>query len=117
MRVARSTQRSANLTDVNQEEPAAEKDWVSQALDSLEGIIDAIRSRTSEPLLKIVQTIVFGMLAAGLAVTMLLLFTVGGVRLVDAYLPQGVWLAYFIVGSVLMLAGLWAWRKRHKPQS
>jgi hypothetical protein len=51
------------------------------------------------------------------AITMLLLLTIGFVRLLDAYLPQGVWLAYFLVGSVLMLFGLWLWRKRHKPQA
>ncbi len=114
--VDRPAYRSANLTGVNQEQPA-DKDWVTQALDTLEGVIDAIRSKTSEPLLKVVQMVVFGMLAAGLAITTLLLLTIGGVRMLDAYLPQGVWLAYFIMGSVLMLVGLAAWRKRHKPQA
>ena len=114
--VDRATHRSANLTGVNQEHPA-DKDWVSQALDTLERVIDTIRSKTSEPLLKVVQTIVFGMLAAGLAITMLLLITIGGVRMLDAYLPQGVWLAYFVMGSVLILIGLVAWRKRHRPQA
>ena len=73
---------------MNQEQQAADKDWVSQALDTLEGVIDAIRSKTSEPLLKVVQMVVFGMLAAGLAFTMLLLLTIGFVRMLDAYLPR-----------------------------
>jgi len=102
---------------VNQEQPEADQDWVSQAVNTLEKVIDAIRSKTSEPLLKVVQAIVFGLLAIGLAFTMLLLLTVGGVRLIDSYLPQGVWLAHLLVGSVFTLVGLIAWSKRHKPQS
>lgn len=101
---------------MNQEPSASEQDWVSQAIGTLENVVDAIRSKTSEPLLKIVQMVVFGMLAAGVGLMALLLLTIGGIRALDAYLPQGVWLAYFVMASVLFLAGLVVWRKRHRPQ-
>lgn len=106
----------ANVRGVNQESSEKDQDWVSQAIGTLEGFVDTIRSKTSEPLLKVVQAIVYGMMALGLLLTALLLFTIGSVRALDAYLPQGVWFAYFLTGLLLFVGGAALWRMRHKTQ-
>ena len=102
---------------MNQDSTGSEQDWVSQAINTLESGVDAIRSKTSEPLAKIVQAVVFGMLALGVGILALLLLTIGAVRALDAYLPQGVWMAYLVIGAVFTLVGFALWRLRHNPQS
>ncbi len=102
---------------MNREPTSNDQDWVAGAVDTLESVVDAIRSKTTEPALRIAQTIVFGLLATGVAIMMLLLLTIGSVRALDAYLPQGVWLAYLVVGGVFTFIGLILWRKRIRPKS
>jgi vacuolar-type H+-ATPase subunit I/STV1 len=102
---------------VNQESSGPDQDWVSQAIGTLESAVDAIRSKTTAPLLKLVQAVVFGFMGLGIGVMALFLLTIFFVRFADAYLPYGVWLAYLLIGACFTSAGLFLWSKRHNPQS
>jgi hypothetical protein len=91
-------------------EPGA--DWAVQVVDTLESVVHAIKSKTTDPALRLVRTVVYGVMGIGLAIATLLLLTIGSVRVLDAYLPQGVWLAYLIIGGIFLVAGLFVWSKR-----
>ena len=91
---------------------ASNSDWATQVVDTLEGVVGAIKSKTTEPALNIVRTIVYALMGVGLGFAALLLMTIGAVRLLDAYLPQGVWLAYLLIGGIFLVFGLLAWSKR-----
>lgn len=91
---------------------ASTPDWAAQIVDTLDGVIGTVKSKTTQPAMNFVRTAVYGLMAAGLAFAMLLLFTIGGVRVLDAYLPQGVWLADLIIGGIFVIAGLFLWSKR-----
>ena len=91
---------------------ASSSDWATQVVDTLEGLVGTIKSKTSEPALNVVRTIVYALMGLGLAFAALLLMTIGAVRLLDAYLPQGVWLAYLLIGGIFLVFGLLAWSKR-----
>ena len=91
---------------------SSDSDWATQVVDSLQGVVDAIKAKTTTPALNLVRTVVFALMAVGLGITTLLLLTIGAVRALDAYLPQGVWLAHLIIGGIFLFVGLFVWSKR-----
>lgn len=89
-----------------------EPDWAAQLLDAVDRAIAAIRSRTTDPLLRVVRGVVFGLMALGVALVALLVTVIGGVRLLDAYLPGDVWSAHLVLGGIFLVAGLLCWKRR-----
>ncbi|MGH9269040.1 MAG: hypothetical protein ACRD0D_12805, partial [Acidimicrobiales bacterium] len=55
---------------------------------------------------------VYGLLAVVMATTALVLFTILGLRLLNAYLPGDVWAAYLLLGGLFTLAGMLLWSFR-----
>ncbi|MEA3020855.1 MAG: hypothetical protein QOI47_2379, partial [Actinomycetota bacterium] len=68
-----------------------EPDWAAQTADSIERVVGGIRSKTLDPLDRIVRVVVYGLLAAVLGVTALVLLTAALVRAVDVAIPGDVW--------------------------
>jgi membrane protein DedA with SNARE-associated domain len=93
-----------------------EPDWATHLVDTFESAVGSVRAKTSEPATKFVKYAVFAVMASGLLLLLVAFLIIGLVRLADNYLPWGVWLAYFVIGSVFLLAGSWLWRKRRATQ-
>jgi vacuolar-type H+-ATPase subunit I/STV1 len=91
---------------------ASNDDWARQIVDGLDSVVDAVRSKTSDPLAKLIKAVVFGVMAAGLGFMTLLLLTIGSIRMLDAYLPSTVWAAYLVLGGLFCLIGVLLWSKR-----
>lgn len=87
-------------------------DWPAQTADTIERVVESIRSKTTEPVERVVRAVVYGLLAAVLGVVALVLVAVAAVRFVNAYLPGDVWAAHLLVGAVLTLLGLLLWSRR-----
>ena len=87
-------------------------DWPSQTADTIERLIGTVRSKTTEPVERIVRGIVYGLLAAVLGVVALVLLAIAAVRFVDAYLPGEVWAAHLLIGALFTAAGLLLWSRR-----
>ncbi len=93
-----------------------ETDWVNQVLDTVEGTVAKVRAATTDRVVLAVRMALYGLMAAGVAVVIMLLLTIGAVRLLVILLParNDAWAAYTIVGGLLVLVGwLFLWRKRH----
>lgn len=88
-------------------------DWATQLVDSLEGIITTIRSKTTDPVRNVARIIVFGVMIVGLAIATFFLVTIGLIRLADRYIPMGIWLPYLILGGLFCCGGLFFWTRRH----
>ncbi|MGH9245832.1 MAG: phage holin family protein [Acidimicrobiales bacterium] len=88
-------------------------DWPAQATAQIVKVVDLVRGKTTEPATTAARAIVFGLLAALLGTTALVLFAVAFVRVIDVYVPGEVWSAHLIVGGVFFLAGVFIFRKRH----
>ena len=74
--------------------------------------VEAVRSRTTGPLLVAARAIVYGLPIAVAAVGVIALAAIAAVRALDIAVPGEVWSAYLISSGVFGLAGAWAWSKR-----
>lgn len=95
-------------------------DWPAQATDQIVNVVDQVRIKTLGPATKAARGAVFGLLAAVLGTTILILAFIALVRgmteLFEWLLPWGgVWLTYLVLGLLLLLAGLAVFRRRYPP--
>jgi hypothetical protein len=89
-------------------------DWAAQVTDAIDKYVGLVRDKTTQPVITITRAIVFGFLAAVLAVAALVIVAITLVRVLT-YLPGGVWVAHLITAVIFLLAGLIAMLKRHSP--
>jgi len=94
--------------------PGLPHDWPRQATDRIVTVIDDVRVKTTGPAIRISRAIVYGLVAAVLALVAVPLLLVGLTRLLDWAVPGDIAYVYFIIGGVLCLAGLILWSKRPK---
>jgi hypothetical protein len=95
---------------------ATAPDWTVQAADTIDKVVVGIRNKTAVPLATVARALVYGLLAAVIGTAALVLFVVGLIRVLDTYLPRGVWVPDVALGTLFTLVGLWLWRKR-KPKN
>jgi hypothetical protein len=89
-----------------------EPDWAKETADRIESVVVSIRSKTADPLERVVRIVVYGLVAAVLGIAALVLFAVALVRAVNVWVPGDVWSAHVIVGGIFTIVGLLAWSKR-----
>ena len=87
-------------------------DWAKETADRIESVVVSIRSKTADPLERVVRIVVYGLVAAVLGIAALVLFAVALVRAVNVWVPGEVWSAHVIVGGIFTIVGLLAWSKR-----
>src|SRR3954468_2301788 len=102
------------MADVNTTPARANEDWAVQTADTIERLVDSVRSNTSDRLVSVARLVVFGLLAAILGTVALVLFAIFAVRLMDSYIPGGVWVVYLVLGGLFTLAGLLLWQQAWK---
>ena len=95
--------------------PIGNPDWPAQAADKVVELVDTVAAKTTGPAITAARAVVFGLLATILGIAALVLFSVGLVRLIDVYVPGGVWIAETIVGGAFVLCGWYLWLKRIRP--
>ena len=85
-------------------------EWTSQAADTIEKTVVAIRDRTVEPATRAAKFVVYGIFAACCAVVALLLLAIVLFRALTYAVP--VWLAWMILGGIFVAGGLFCWTRR-----
>lgn len=98
------------------EEKQPTGDWATQLVDDLEGFVDTLTSKTTQPIRNVARALVYGLLVAGLGVAILLLLTIGAVRGLTNLLGGRAWAADAVLGGIFSLSGMLLWRKRHLPK-
>ena len=91
-------------------------DWTTQAADALEHAVAAVREKTVVPAQKATRAVVFGLLTIFFAGTAATLLVIGAFRGL-VILTGEVWIAYLVVGGILVFAGALLWRLRLKRPS
>ncbi|MDP8974848.1 MAG: hypothetical protein M3N28_00455 [Actinomycetota bacterium] len=87
-------------------------DWAIQAADTIERLVGKVRDKTSVPLVTVARALVFGLLAAVMALVIAVLGSVMLVRLVDVLTGKGnVWIAHLAIGGLFTALGAFLLRK------
>ena len=87
-------------------------DWTVQAADTIERVVVGIRDKTAVPLTTVARALVYGLLAAVMGLSVLILVIIGSVRALNAYVTQGeVWASYLLIGGIFTLGGALTLRK------
>ena len=88
--------------------------WSDQITDLIVDGVDKVRDRTVSPIQAMAKYVVYGAVIAVLALPMFVMVLVALVRILDAFIPGGVWLPYLIRGALFVVVGVVLWSKR-KP--
>ncbi len=102
------------MADVDTTPARVHDDWAGQTADTIERLVETVRSNTSDRLVSLARLVVFGLLAAMLATAALVLLAILVVRLLDSYLPGGVWVVYLLLGGIFTVVGLYLWTRAWK---
>jgi hypothetical protein len=94
-----------------------ERDWTYDVADRIESTVSAVRDRTAEPVMNLVDSIVFGVVAGVLIAVLIVLVVIVTFRLLDVYLPyqpesRRVWTTYAVTAAIFLASGMFLWRKR-----
>ncbi len=89
-----------------------EQDWTDQVTDLIVDTVDKVRARTTGPILEGAKGLVYAVVAMIVLVPIMIMGTAGAVRFLNWLLPGDVWVAYAVLGAVLVLLGAWLWSKR-----
>jgi hypothetical protein len=97
--------------------PGATDDWTVQVADRIESVVQTVRTRTTVPITKLAQILVFGIILAGVGLTLAVLLVIAVVRLADSYwwfhpYARRVWVTYAVLGAIFLLSGAFFMRKR-----
>ncbi|GIU84647.1 MAG: hypothetical protein KatS3mg008_1422 [Acidimicrobiales bacterium] len=95
------------------------EDWPRVATDLVVEAVDTLRAATTARILWAVRIVVYGTVAAVVSLVLLATCLIAAVRIAEIaareLLPDpldGIWFAYVLVGSLSMLLGAAAWRRR-----
>ena len=94
-------------------------DWPQQVTETIVGVVDNVKHKTTEPATKAVRGIVYGIAIVLLGVPAVIMLLVGIVhglnQLATGVLDLGVWLVYLVLGVIFTIVGAVLWRKRVAP--
>ena len=92
-------------------------DFTTEAVDTIEKVVGAVRERTVVPANRATRWIVYGFLASFCLVFASVLLVFGAFRAADVYLAKDrVWAVWSVLGGIFVLAGTFFWLKR-SPRS
>ena len=88
-------------------------DWTTEATDLIERTVGMVRDKTVEPARTATRVVVYGLLAALIAIPAVILLAIGAFRGL-VLLEQGyTWAAWVTLGGIFVLAGAFCWTKRN----
>jgi hypothetical protein len=99
-------------------EGLAGSQWPAKVAQGVEDTVAVVHDRIIRPLLIAGRAIVFGLVAAAMALVLAVLLAIAAVRILDVYaFGHRVWPADALVGAILVAAGAFAWTKRTASNS
>lgn len=89
-------------------------EWPAKAADAIVNVVGVVRDNTTGRITTVARGLVFGLFAAVLGTAVFVMLIIAAIRLLDEALPSGVWLAYLVLGVVVVIAGALVFRKRNQ---
>ena len=85
----------------------------NRALDTIDTVVATVNEKAIRPAVVASRAVVFGVIIAVMALTVLVLLCVGFVRITTVYLFDGkVWISYLVLGAIFCAGGTFAYTKR-----
>lgn len=103
--------------------PLNDPNWASDLTDTIVSTVDKVRDRTTKPIVMIARGLVFGLLAFFLGTFIVAMLLIGGSRAMISVLEApldhdtAVWVAYYVIGGLLVAAGSVFMIKRQSKES
>lgn len=99
-------------------EGLAGSEWPAKVAQGVEDVVGVVHDRVVRPLLIAGRAIVFGLVAAAMALVLCALLAIVAIRVLDVYaFGHRVWPADALIGAVLVAGGAFAWSKRSSSQA
>ncbi len=96
-------------------------DWASRASSTVVQYVGTVRSKTTGPALSASRILVYALamglislVVAVLALILLIRLLVVATELIPGVDPGETWAAYFIIGTLFMIPGLFLWRRKER---
>jgi len=94
-------------------EGLAGSEWPAKVAQGVEDTVAIVHDRVVRPLLIAGRALVFGLVAASMALVLAALLSIAAIRILDVYaFGHRVWPADALVGAILVAGGAFAWTKR-----
>jgi formate-dependent nitrite reductase membrane component NrfD len=103
--------------------PLTDPNWADETTDTVVRLVGTVREKTTTPVVYAARGAVFGLLAVFLGLLAVVLLLITSTRMIQAALEpvtnqaRAVYISYFIVGGILVLVGLFLFRKRNAGPS
>ena len=88
-------------------------DWTTDAADAIVRAVTTVRERTVTPVRSGTRVVVYGLIAALVALPALILAVIGLFRGLVLIYQGYVWAAWLTLGGIFVIAGLFLWTKRN----
>ena len=85
-----------------------------RALDTIDTVVAAVNDKAIRPAIVAARGIVFGVIIAVVAITVLILFCVGFIR-VTTIAGHRIWASYLVLGFLFCAAGAFLYSRRGVP--
>ena len=86
-------------------------DWTTNAMDTLESVVDAVRAKTVLPAQRASRAVVYGLLVLFFGATATVRLVVAAFRVL-VVATGDTWIAYLVLGGIFVIAGAFAWSLR-----
>ncbi len=84
-----------------------------RALDAVDTVVAAVNTKAVRPAVVAARAVVFGVIIAVMGITIVVLLSVGFIRITTVYLFDGkVWISYLVLGAIFSGGGFFAYTKR-----
>ncbi len=81
-------------------------DWPIKAVDAIDQAVATVNDKAVRPVIVASRTVVFGLIITVMAIAVLALFIIFGVRIGTVYLfDDKVWITYLVYGAIFSIAG------------
>ena len=92
-------------------------DWTTDAANAIDNAIGLVRERTVEPVQAVARVVVYGLLAALVALPALVMLTILLFRVLTIAALGHVWIPWCGLGGIFVLAGWFCWSRRNPRPS
>jgi H+/Cl- antiporter ClcA len=94
------------------------QEWTDRALDTVDRVVATVNDKALRPAIVASRAIVFGVIVGMVGLVILVLFSVGFIRLLNNYATDHhVWIAYLALSALFCAAGAFLYSKRGPAHS